>query len=67
MLETVGISLLVVIILLGGFWFAFWHGRRDHKKDPENVQMIQNTEKALKEGRITEEDARVIRESVNGK
>jgi flagellar basal body-associated protein FliL len=67
MIETAGISLLVVIILLGGFWFAFWHGRKDHKKDPENIQMIQNTQEALKKGKITEEDAKVILESVNGK
>lgn len=67
MLEKVGISFLVIVIIFGGFWFAFWHGKRDHKKDLENVQMLANTEKALKEGKITEEDAKTIRESVNGK
>lgn len=40
--------------------------RRNPAKSEENVEMLANVEKSLKEGKISEQDAEVIRKSVNG-
>jgi hypothetical protein len=56
-------ALALAIIILG---LVIWYGRRDPSKQPENIEMLQNADKMEQEGKLSHEDAEVIRKSVEG-
>ena len=40
--------------------------RRNPAQSEENIEMLANVERSLEEGKISEQDAEVVRKSVNG-
>jgi preprotein translocase subunit YajC len=54
-------SLVVVAAI---FVIVYIYSRRNPAKQEENIEMMQNVEKSLKEGKISEEDAQVIKKSI---
>jgi hypothetical protein len=55
-----------VLLTAAALWFSIAYGRRDPKKQPENVELLKNVDEAEKKGSLTSEDAKVIRDSING-
>ena len=55
---------LIIVPIAVALAFVIWYGRRNPKEEPENKEILENVERALKEGKITEEDAERIRESI---
>ncbi len=55
-----------VAIAAAALWFTISYARRDPKRQQENIEMLKNVDEALKKGEITPEDAKTVRESVEG-
>ncbi|HOO97025.1 MAG TPA: hypothetical protein PKV16_01950 [Caldisericia bacterium] len=58
---TMGFALLIVI------YFAIRFYRRNPKDDIDNIKNLEQLQKAEEEGIISKEDAKVIRDAIEGK
>lgn len=66
-IETWILILVPSVIIAGAaLWFTIAYARRDPRREQENIEMLKNVDEALKKGEITPEDAKTIRESVEG-